>query len=98
MDCCATWRRPSAADSAITAARPGCRSASRNWTSCSCAGADAAEWLNNQWTARVTDSVADDHRPTAVCLFGPTAAGKTALALDLCKFHPFEIVSVDSAL
>jgi len=37
-------------------------------------------------------------RPAAVCLMGPTASGKTALALALCEHYPFEIVSVDSAL
>ena len=36
--------------------------------------------------------------PTAVCLMGPTASGKTAIALSLCKRFPFEIISVDSAL
>ena len=35
---------------------------------------------------------------TAVCLMGPTAAGKTGVAVALCKRFPFEIVSVDSAL
>ena len=34
----------------------------------------------------------------AVCLMGPTASGKTALALQLCEHYPFEIISVDSAL
>ena len=33
-----------------------------------------------------------------VCLMGPTASGKTALAIDLVKRFPFEIISVDSAL
>lgn len=37
-------------------------------------------------------------QPAAVCLMGPTASGKTALALALCEHYPFEIVSVDSAL
>lgn len=36
--------------------------------------------------------------PPAVCLMGPTASGKTALALALCEYLPCEIVSVDSAL
>lgn len=36
--------------------------------------------------------------PPAVFLMGPTAAGKTALALDLCERFPLEIISVDSAL
>lgn len=36
-------------------------------------------------------------KPLAVCLLGPTASGKSALALQLCERYPFEIVSVDSA-
>lgn len=36
--------------------------------------------------------------PFAVCLMGPTAVGKTDLALSLMEESPFEIVSVDSAL
>ncbi len=35
---------------------------------------------------------------TAVCLMGPTASGKTEVALKLVKRFPFEIISVDSAL
>lgn len=35
---------------------------------------------------------------TAVCLMGPTAAGKTDVAVRLVESFPFEIVSVDSAL
>lgn len=35
---------------------------------------------------------------TAVCLFGPTASGKTDIAISLCKRFPFEVISVDSAL
>ena len=34
----------------------------------------------------------------AVCLMGPTAAGKTDVAVSLCERFPFDIVSVDSAL
>ena len=34
----------------------------------------------------------------AVCLMGPTATGKTDVAVGLCDRFPFEIVSVDSAL
>ncbi len=37
-------------------------------------------------------------RAPAVCLLGPTATGKTELAISLCKRFPFEIISVDSAL
>jgi len=33
-----------------------------------------------------------------LCLVGPTAAGKTAIALELARQHGFEIISVDSAL
>ena len=33
-----------------------------------------------------------------VCLMGPTASGKTALALDLINEFPFEILSVDSGM
>jgi len=32
----------------------------------------------------------------AVCIMGPTASGKSALAVDLARQAPFEIVSVDS--
>ncbi len=35
--------------------------------------------------------------PPAVCLMGPTASGKTALAVALARRYPFEIISVDSA-
>jgi tRNA dimethylallyltransferase len=37
-------------------------------------------------------------RPIAVCLFGPTAAGKTEIAIELCRRFPFDVISVDSAL
>ena len=37
-------------------------------------------------------------KPAAVCLAGPTAAGKTAVALAFARRHPVEIISVDSAL
>jgi len=36
--------------------------------------------------------------PTAIFLMGPTASGKTALALELVDRLPLEIISVDSAL
>jgi len=36
--------------------------------------------------------------PSAVFLMGPTASGKTDLAIELCKQFPMEIISVDSAL
>ena len=36
-------------------------------------------------------------KPNVICLMGPTASGKTSLAVDLVRQHPFQIVSVDSA-
>lgn len=39
-----------------------------------------------------------DHRPIAIALMGPTASGKTALALDWAERLGGEIISVDSAL
>ncbi|MGS2719238.1 tRNA (adenosine(37)-N6)-dimethylallyltransferase MiaA [Paraglaciecola aestuariivivens] len=36
--------------------------------------------------------------PPAIFLMGPTASGKTALAIELCAALPCEIISVDSAL
>jgi tRNA dimethylallyltransferase len=39
-----------------------------------------------------------DQRPPAIFLMGPTASGKTALALHLAERFPVDLVSVDSAL
>ena len=36
-------------------------------------------------------------RPPVFCLMGPTASGKTGLAVELVQQAPLEIVSVDSA-
>ena len=36
--------------------------------------------------------------PPAIMLMGPTASGKTDLAIKLKKYLPVEIISVDSAL
>ena len=36
--------------------------------------------------------------PKALFILGPTASGKTALALNLAQQQPIEIISVDSAL
>ncbi len=38
-----------------------------------------------------------DPRPPVLFLMGPTASGKTALAVELVRRWPFEIISVDSA-
>ncbi|REG81626.1 tRNA (adenosine(37)-N6)-dimethylallyltransferase MiaA [Marinomonas pollencensis] len=37
-------------------------------------------------------------KPSVVCLMGPTASGKTGLAVELAQNHGYEIISVDSAL
>jgi tRNA dimethylallyltransferase len=42
--------------------------------------------------------MSSDDKPLAVCLVGPTAAGKTDLAVRLVQRFPFEIISVDSAM
>lgn len=36
-------------------------------------------------------------KPKVLCLTGPTACGKTALALELAARYPLQIISVDSA-
>ncbi|MDR2213257.1 MAG: tRNA (adenosine(37)-N6)-dimethylallyltransferase MiaA, partial [Pseudomonadales bacterium] len=36
--------------------------------------------------------------PPALCLLGPTACGKTQVAVELAQEGPFELISVDSAL
>jgi len=41
---------------------------------------------------------ASTRAPRAVCLAGPTAAGKTAVALAFARLRPVEVISVDSAL
>jgi len=38
------------------------------------------------------------NKPPVICLMGPTASGKTALAMALCGALPCDIISVDSAL
>jgi len=50
----------------------------------------------------VTDSAVNNSdpkvEPPVICLMGPTAAGKTALAMQLHDVLPCDIISVDSAL
>src|SRR5690606_38561515 len=67
---------------AITADRRGCGSRSPISTSSSCA---------------VSEPMAAG-AIRCVCLTGPTACGKTDLALDLARHVPLEVVSMDSAL
>lgn len=37
-------------------------------------------------------------KKSIICLMGPTASGKTPLAIELVQRYPFEIISVDSAM
>ena len=46
----------------------------------------------------ILDARPGQGRPLVVCLAGPTAAGKTDVAVELVQRFPFEIISVDSAL
>jgi tRNA dimethylallyltransferase len=43
-------------------------------------------------------AVSDSKQPLVICIVGPTAAGKTDIAVDLVRRFPCEIVSVDSAM
>ncbi len=36
--------------------------------------------------------------PDAICLLGPTASGKTSICIELSRYFPIEVISVDSAL
>ncbi|MBT4520857.1 MAG: tRNA (adenosine(37)-N6)-dimethylallyltransferase MiaA, partial [Halieaceae bacterium] len=86
MPCFATWRRRSEVVSVITADRPGPSLGWINWTNCFCA---------------VVETVAEafvDPRPVLICLMGPTASGKTDLAIQIAEKLDCELVSVDSAL
>src|SRR3990167_2479781 len=42
--------------------------------------------------------MSDIKKPTVICLMGPTASGKTQLAVQLVQQFPCEIISVDSAM
>jgi tRNA dimethylallyltransferase len=48
-------------------------------------------------TQAALDMQTDKETPSAIFLIGPTASGKTAVALELAKHFPVEIISVDSA-
>ena len=47
---------------------------------------------------QTAETAVPDRLPPAIFLMGPTAAGKTALAMELCDRLPCDLVSVDSAL
>jgi tRNA dimethylallyltransferase len=46
----------------------------------------------------MTEPTVARDRPPVLCLMGPTASGKTGLAVELVQRLPFEIISVDSAM
>lgn len=46
----------------------------------------------------MTATTVEGASPLAICLMGPTASGKTDLAIELCRRLPCDIVSVDSAM
>ena len=48
--------------------------------------------------SRLSPHASPQVRPPAILLMGPTASGKTSVALELAQRLPVEIVSVDSAL
>jgi tRNA dimethylallyltransferase len=52
----------------------------------------------NQVAVGDVDMTGVDQRPPAVFLMGPTASGKTALAVALAECFPLALISVDSAL
>lgn len=55
---------------------------------------------SNQTNDKLSQSapLTTDKQPPVICLMGPTASGKTALAMALCEHLPCDIISVDSAL
>ena len=46
----------------------------------------------------LTPHASPQDRPAAILLMGPTASGKTGVALQLARHFPVEIISVDSAM
>jgi Ni2+-binding GTPase involved in maturation of urease and hydrogenase len=58
---------------------------------------------NSRWlTSTASSCAADEHQgssqlPPAILLMGPTASGKTAVAMELARRFPVALISVDSA-
>lgn len=46
----------------------------------------------------MNEAIVEGENPPVICLMGPTASGKTDLAIELCKHLPCDIISVDSAM
>jgi len=53
--------------------------------------------ISTMTTQTVPDIQGDEETPHAIYLMGPTASGKTSVALELANRFPVEIISVDSA-
>ncbi|GJL74242.1 MAG: tRNA dimethylallyltransferase [Nitrosomonas sp.] len=52
---------------------------------------------NNRLDAAAKEDAPDSHLPPAIFMMGPTASGKSQIALEIAERFPVEIVSVDSA-
>src|SRR6266403_421862 len=78
MRCCARWKAPSGLTSATTGGRPGCSSACRSWTACSCGAAD--ELGAHRPAARAGRCAARPDRQRQER--GRVAAGRAAVAGD----------------
>src|SRR5690606_31979789 len=87
MRCCVIWKQPSVAANAIMVARRGCYSPLMSSINYLCAG-----------SSMVDDPSPVKVRPQVIFLMGPTASGKTDLAIALRQYLPVELISVDSAL
>ena len=55
-------------------------------------------WLNSYAVDTLSDGEYTARMKKVICLLGPTASGKSDLAIKWAKSYPIEIVSVDSAL
>src|SRR5690606_8665543 len=66
----------------------------RSWTSSFCGGARLRLGESTTMPSRTPQAT----KPPAIFLMGPTASGKTDLAMALCEQLPCEIISVDSAM